>query len=173
MFEDVLRHLNYDCHIGGLKSINLGFLPPNVTSVLQPIEQGVIKSLKLRYRDRQISTILARIEKEESTKLNVLDAVLLLEEVMKNVASSVIANCFHNIVIFDELITIDAMYNDDKILEVLDEGNSTEEIEDPTDQLPPVLEACQTVETLKNFIYSEDVTTRNEFWKPIQNSDLS
>ena len=35
--------------IGGLKTIDLFFLPPNTTSVLQPMDQGVICSLKARY----------------------------------------------------------------------------------------------------------------------------
>lgn len=37
-------------HIQGLRSIRLVFLPANTTSVLQPMDQGVIRSLKCHYR---------------------------------------------------------------------------------------------------------------------------
>ena len=40
--------------IGGLKAIDLFFLPPNTTSVLQPMDQGVIRSLKARYRTKVV-----------------------------------------------------------------------------------------------------------------------
>lgn len=38
------------CSVDSLKFIKLVFSPPNVTSVLQPMDQGVIKSLKTHYR---------------------------------------------------------------------------------------------------------------------------
>jgi hypothetical protein len=37
-------------HVKGLKSMKLVFLPPNTTSVTQPMDQGVIRNLKLHYR---------------------------------------------------------------------------------------------------------------------------
>ena len=38
--------------IGGLKAIEMCFLPPNTTSITQPMDQGVIRSLKAKYRSR-------------------------------------------------------------------------------------------------------------------------
>ena len=40
--------------IGGLKAIDLFFLPPNAISVLQPMDQGVIRSLKASYRTKVV-----------------------------------------------------------------------------------------------------------------------
>ena len=39
-------------NIENLKSITLHFLSPNTTSFLQPMDQGVIQSLKCKYRTR-------------------------------------------------------------------------------------------------------------------------
>ena len=36
--------------IGGLKAIEMCFLPPDTTSITQPMDQGVIRSLKVKYR---------------------------------------------------------------------------------------------------------------------------
>ena len=36
--------------IEGLKAVELVFLPPNTTSKTQPMDQGVIRSLKVKYR---------------------------------------------------------------------------------------------------------------------------
>ena len=40
--------------VSDLTNIQLVFLPPNATSVLQPIDQGVIRSLKAHYRGRVV-----------------------------------------------------------------------------------------------------------------------
>lgn len=41
-----------------LKNITLNFLPPNTTSLLQPMDQGIINNLKIKYRQRLIKYIL-------------------------------------------------------------------------------------------------------------------
>lgn len=46
----LLDNCNAHPHVQGLKSIRLVFLPPNTTSVLQLMDQGVIRSLKCSYR---------------------------------------------------------------------------------------------------------------------------
>ena len=49
-------------NIENLKSIALYFLSPNTTSCLQPMDQGVIRSLKCKYRTRIIKTIINAID---------------------------------------------------------------------------------------------------------------
>ncbi|CAD6216098.1 GSCOCG00011289001-RA-CDS, partial [Cotesia congregata] len=51
------------CKVDNLKFIKLVFLPPNVTSVLQPMDQGVIKSLKTHYRKLLVVHLLQSFEK--------------------------------------------------------------------------------------------------------------
>ena len=40
--------------VSDLTNVQLVFLPPNATSVLQPADQGVIRSLKVHYRERVV-----------------------------------------------------------------------------------------------------------------------
>ena len=50
-------------HIENLKSIKLFFLPPNTTSTTQPMNQGVIRSLKAKYRKNTVQKIIRSLEK--------------------------------------------------------------------------------------------------------------
>ncbi|CAB3222382.1 unnamed protein product [Arctia plantaginis] len=83
--------------VSNLKCIKLVFLPPNVTSVLQPTDQGMIKALKTQYRKLQVLQMIQNIEKSKDTKsLNVLDAILMISEAWEKVTQTTIANSFRH-----------------------------------------------------------------------------
>ena len=68
-------------HVKGLKSVKLVFLPPNTTngpSVTQPMDQGVIRNLKLHYRKLVIKKIIRAIDTKTEFVINVLDALCML-----------------------------------------------------------------------------------------------
>ncbi|KAG5897906.1 hypothetical protein JTB14_017761 [Gonioctena quinquepunctata] len=99
--------------VSNLKCIKLVFLPPNVTSVLQPMDQGVIKALKSQYRKLEVLQMLQNIENCEDTKsLSVLDAILMISEAWENVKQTTIANCFRHAG-FKDLSPSQAMEDDD------------------------------------------------------------
>ena len=52
--------------IGRLKAIDIFFLPPNTTSVLQPMDQGVNRSLKAKYRVKVIQKMIEAIDNEDA-----------------------------------------------------------------------------------------------------------
>ena len=58
-----------------LKAIRLEFLPPNKTSVLQPMDQGIIHNVKCHYRRRILSQSLENSDKGIIQPINLLDAI--------------------------------------------------------------------------------------------------
>lgn len=54
--------------IENLKSVKLFFFPPNITSQIQPMDQGVILSLNAQYRKNVLRKIIWSVEKKETPK---------------------------------------------------------------------------------------------------------
>lgn len=82
--------------IQNLRNIELVFLPPNMTSVLQPMDQGIIRTLKAKFRKRLVLKILNRMEQNIDEKISVLDAILMLADAWKDVPEISIVNCFRH-----------------------------------------------------------------------------
>ena len=68
--------------IKNLTNINLIFLPPNTTSVLQPMDQGVIRSLKAHYRKKVVRLCIEAVESNKP-----LPKISIFQE-MKHLVSS-------------------------------------------------------------------------------------
>ena len=84
-----------------LTNITYKFLPPNTTSLIQPMDQGVIKNLKGHYQSSLNSRVIASLDADEESNaqsiiktITLLDAVHLIAEAWNNVKISTIANCF-------------------------------------------------------------------------------
>ena len=80
-----------------LSNIKMIYLPPNTTSVLQPMEAGVIHSIKSKYRLLLCQKLLALLEVkvDPSPKdFNLFDAILMLNKSWSEVRTETIENCF-------------------------------------------------------------------------------
>ncbi|XP_065218086.1 tigger transposable element-derived protein 6-like [Planococcus citri] len=82
-----------------LKNIELKFFPANATSRLQPLDQGVIKVTKQKYRRRVVERYLAEIDSiasqdEVKVSLNVLDALHYISGAWNDVSAAAIQHCF-------------------------------------------------------------------------------
>ncbi|XP_060844196.1 tigger transposable element-derived protein 6-like [Rhopalosiphum padi] len=78
-----------------LKNIKLIFLPPNTTSICQPLDQGIIKNFKVHYRQRLLRHILSRVDQNvENKSINVLDAIFWIKSALKNIKPETVKNCF-------------------------------------------------------------------------------
>ncbi|GLV38592.1 hypothetical protein CBL_08585 [Carabus blaptoides fortunei] len=83
-----------------LNQIKLGFLPPNTTSKLQPMDQGVIHSLKCRYRKIMLMNMLEEIDNGQEYSMSLLDAVNYIHLAWQEVSRETIANCFKHAGLF-------------------------------------------------------------------------
>ncbi|XP_050299542.1 tigger transposable element-derived protein 6-like [Anthonomus grandis grandis] len=82
-----------------LKNIKLIFLPPNCTSIVQPLDQGIIKGFKTFYRTIIIKKLLLAINTAESAqelarKIHVLDAIYFINIAWDQVTKKTVQNCF-------------------------------------------------------------------------------
>ncbi|KAG7296602.1 hypothetical protein JYU34_020412 [Plutella xylostella] len=83
--------------ISNLQNIELAFLPLNSTSVLQPMDQSVIKSLKGHYRRKLLMEL---VESEGKTSVNMLHAVTFLSKAWEEVTPTTIHNSFRHAGLF-------------------------------------------------------------------------
>ena len=81
--------------VNDLKAIELVFLPPNTTSHTQLMDQGVIWSVKSKFRFLSVRRIITAFENDkEMPSFSVLDAMKMLVLAWKSVTKGVIINCF-------------------------------------------------------------------------------
>ena len=91
-------------HVSLLKNIQLKILPPNTTSLIQPMDQGIIKNLKTLYHKELVHMTLAYREQnilspsstaiDVSSKISILQAVSFVAKSWRAVKEATIINCF-------------------------------------------------------------------------------
>ncbi|XP_037943319.1 jerky protein homolog-like [Teleopsis dalmanni] len=87
-------------------TISTIFLPPNVTPLLQPMDQNVIRLVKLHYRNSLLSKIVAEGCDNISSALkqvNIYDAVSLLSFAWQKLSEDLIKKCWANILSFNSI----------------------------------------------------------------------
>ena len=82
-----------------LSNVTMHFLPPNTTSVLQPLDLGVIRNVKCHYRNFVLRNVLSKIESGQGAEtiaksINVLDACYWIKEAVKKVKADTVRKCF-------------------------------------------------------------------------------
>ena len=65
-----------------LNHVEIKFLPPNITSKAQPMDQGIIQATKLKFRKKQLQFMIQQMEKHESkTGSQILKDISLLDAI--------------------------------------------------------------------------------------------
>ena len=82
-------------HIENLKAIKLFFLPPNTTSITQPMDLGVIRSIKAKYGTNVVRKIIRSLEKNKTLpKILLLHGMQMLVSAWNALTTETIVNCF-------------------------------------------------------------------------------
>jgi hypothetical protein len=77
------------------KNVQVEFFPANTTSVVQPMDQGVIRALKQKFCRSFVLRLLQRLNSnKDSYKMCLLDAASMLAMAWNLVGKDTIANCF-------------------------------------------------------------------------------
>ncbi|XP_063241569.1 tigger transposable element-derived protein 6-like [Bacillus rossius redtenbacheri] len=83
--------------LDNLRNIELVFLPKNTTSVLQPLDQGIIQQVKLKYREMLVrSMVLQHNIGKEIKKWDMYRATEAIVTSWRALKPEVIANCFRH-----------------------------------------------------------------------------
>ena len=82
-------------HVENLKRVELIFLPPNITSHTQPMDQGIIRALKAIYRSLAVRKLILALEKKEPIlKFLILSAMYMLKKAWDAISNQTFTNCF-------------------------------------------------------------------------------
>ena len=137
--------------IENLSHVKLVFLPPNTTSVSQPLEQGVIRCLKTHSRKRLVKLILHSLDsKKLLPKVSLLTPLQLLILAGKEVSQTTIVNCFKKSKISEKGQTIAINDKDDPFKEI------NENLKELQEKAPSLVPENMTAE---DFATADDVIT--------------
>lgn len=75
------------------------YMPPNVTPLIQPLDQNVLRLTKLYYRNSLLSSVVSSDQPigEALKKLTLKDAILNLAAAWEKLDPTVIAKCWKNL----------------------------------------------------------------------------
>ena len=87
---------NAPSHVCSTKITNtkLVFLPPNLTSIIQPLDAGIISCLKRKYKSKLVSSCIECLESNKSFKISLKMCVEMVTAAWQNISESTIKNCF-------------------------------------------------------------------------------
>lgn len=77
-----------------LTAINLKYLPPNTTAKSQPLDQGVIATVKAHYRKRICERVVLSLQRKEPLKVNLWGAIDMITASWWQTKASTISKCF-------------------------------------------------------------------------------
>lgn len=102
-----------------LSNVKLSCLQTNCTSKLQPLDLGIIRAFKARYKKMMLSHLISNMENcitvtELTKQISVLDAINWINKSWNDTNSSTVVKCFHDACFpTDNLYGNDVTFDDD------------------------------------------------------------
>jgi hypothetical protein len=90
-----------------LSNVKLLYLPKNTTSRTQPLDQGIIRSFKSKYRSMLLEKIVLHEEMEYGkiiNLMNLLQCVNMIQRAWSEVSLTTIKNCFFESGIYKKIL---------------------------------------------------------------------
>ena len=85
--------------IGGLESVQILFLPPNATFLLQPMDQEVIRSLKAKYQTEVAEKMIDTIDNDKFLPtISIIEAIEQLILAWDDVPTTAVQNGYKKLV---------------------------------------------------------------------------
>ena len=133
---------NAGCHPEDLvkkySNIKVVFLPPNTTSVIQPLDLRIIKKFKVHYRLLLLLHVLAKIDEADCSSahsivksVTILHAIRRISQAWEQVKSDTICKCFRKAGILDhDHQVVSRIGTDDPFADIPEEDDlSTDRLE--------------------------------------------
>ncbi|KAH9378405.1 hypothetical protein HPB48_017512 [Haemaphysalis longicornis] len=104
-----------------LTNVRLEFFPLDCTSLLQPLDQGVKKSVNAHYRRRLVQRVLINLRMKVATTINVGQAAEMIPEAWWSVTATTTENCWRKAGLLDTPPETEQMVPDSEECEPWDE----------------------------------------------------
>jgi len=101
LLDNATAHCSNEKLISEDGNITVYFFPPNTTAILQPLDQGIIKTIKQIYRKKLLYNLISKPGDNLHVKLgeiNLKEVIFLITDAWTAVSESVISNGFKRIV---------------------------------------------------------------------------
>ncbi|KAG8224729.1 hypothetical protein J437_LFUL004899 [Ladona fulva] len=134
-----------------LSNVELAWLPTNASSVTQPMNQGVIRSLKALYRKHLLRSLLCAVDSETavsdlSKKITVLDAINWINLAVKEIKPTTVISGFAKAgFLLLEDSEIESTHDLDRLQDLMGSNASAEEFVNFDNDLP----ICSESETVR------------------------
>ena len=113
-----------------LSNVSISFHPPNMTPILQPLDQGIIKNVKDRYQGMLMDYIVDFLDDGDiinsavpfkTKKITILYCILWLYEIWKDLPAIIIVNCWNHSRLSSA--TSEELYEENDGLEIVPEAD--------------------------------------------------
>ena len=146
--------------IDNLSHIKLVFLPPNTTSVSQPMDKGIIKCLKAHYRKRLVQLILHSLDSNKPLpKVSLSTALQLLPSEWNEISQATTVNCFKKAKIPDKDQTIAINDEDDPFKEI---SENLQELREKDSSLVPESMKTEDLASADDAVITRESTLTDE-----------